>query len=897
MWDSYLSKNRRAGLHFSSGASAMNRKEENEKAQLAERKDAHPYGSEVKRYSSAGSGMRDFAPGSAVADSRYKFGPNVGHDASKRAPVPDRPPESKNGANYSNQFQNSFGSHPQAGGNNFNHQSHLPKTFLWSQPRFQSGDSGRHSGIAVDDFSHDLHEASQNNRCPEIYYSRSRRLQQGSKTGLLQGAQRSKYMFSPRDNNESIIARNRTGMGLNSSSRRGYVHTQSFPARPDTSGESSKNDRILETLRREYEGSLIKPRPSDMLPNGTKASHIAPGRNPPIPSYLHNPPPKNSSTSENSLSNIQRESNPSSYFITDSGVSTISSLVSEKLDNQELLLREKTMDSKVASKKLSFSSSKFLIEERASARRRSSDGGAVIRTTKDSNEVHSDHAEKRLVSTGGTEGLKSYSTGLRNILDNLHHFSFTSTRQLLSVFMYRWRNKYEESKSAYCDGGYLKVTKGSLVDSRYIIIEKLGWGEFSTVWLAYDTRYYASKASPRDSFVALKIAKCQQSVTESTIYEIDLLRYLSAALTKCPMTRLLDTFPVVGEYGSHLCMVMPVHGANLLSIIDQMKASKRRRNSTELRMIKEIIASSLVGLHELSTVNVIHTDIKPENIIATSPDPKVVEVMRAFAKHNSKNPKRRVVGLQELTDSLKAGDPKHLVCLADFGLSASLDTVESVSRCDNPEIQSLMSRVVARKRQFPVKSPGIMQNKRGTLIQTREYRSPEVILGMDFNCQTDVWSVGCTAFELITGSFLMDPKRKTSNERQMDVEHIVMMSQLIGNIPPEIVDLRSRFSDFYEARAKGRETVPPDGCPLYLDYFLDAKGRFIYAERYKNYQRRRLDAELEVYLDSSEAKLAASFVLTCLYSFDPHQRPTALQMLQHPWLQEVFEAKEISIPE
>jgi serine/threonine protein kinase len=43
-------------------------------------------------------------------------------------------------------------------------------------------------------------------------------------------------------------------------------------------------------------------------------------------------------------------------------------------------------------------------------------------------------------------------------------------------------------------------------------------------------------------------------------------------------------------------------------------------------------------------------------------------------------------------------------------------------------------------------------------IQTRQYRSPEVILGAKYDCSTDIWSLGCILFELLTGEFLFDPK-------------------------------------------------------------------------------------------------------------------------------------------
>ncbi|ESL07063.1 protein kinase [Trypanosoma rangeli SC58] len=49
--------------------------------------------------------------------------------------------------------------------------------------------------------------------------------------------------------------------------------------------------------------------------------------------------------------------------------------------------------------------------------------------------------------------------------------------------------------------------------------------------------------------------------------------------------------------------------------------------------------------------------------------------------------------------------------------------------------------------------------KRGVLLQSREYRSPEIILGKDYNATLDIWSVACIAFELVFGRLLFDSVR------------------------------------------------------------------------------------------------------------------------------------------
>ena len=43
-------------------------------------------------------------------------------------------------------------------------------------------------------------------------------------------------------------------------------------------------------------------------------------------------------------------------------------------------------------------------------------------------------------------------------------------------------------------------------------------------------------------------------------------------------------------------------------------------------------------------------------------------------------------------------------------------------------------------------------------IQTRQYRSPETIIGAPYDTSADIWSVACLIFELLTGDYLFEPK-------------------------------------------------------------------------------------------------------------------------------------------
>lgn len=70
-------------------------------------------------------------------------------------------------------------------------------------------------------------------------------------------------------------------------------------------------------------------------------------------------------------------------------------------------------------------------------------------------------------------------------------------------------------------------------------------------------------------------------------------------------------------------------------------------------------------------------------------------------------------------------------------------------------------------------------------IQTRQYRSIEVLLGAPYNYSADIWSTACLAFELATGDYLFDPHSGENYTR--DEDHLAHIIELLGAIPPNLV--------------------------------------------------------------------------------------------------------------
>ncbi|KAJ8371316.1 hypothetical protein SKAU_G00113440 [Synaphobranchus kaupii] len=165
----------------------------------------------------------------------------------------------------------------------------------------------------------------------------------------------------------------------------------------------------------------------------------------------------------------------------------------------------------------------------------------------------------------------------------------------------------QEDPSDYCRGGYYPVKIGDLFNGRYHVVRKLGWGHFSTVWLCWDLQ--------RKRFVALKVVKSAQHYTETALDEIKLLRCVRDSDPADPhretIVQLIDDFKISGVNGVHVCMVLEVLGHQLLKWI-----IKSNYMGLPLTCVKAIIRQVLQGLDYLHTkCKIIHTDIKPENIL------------------------------------------------------------------------------------------------------------------------------------------------------------------------------------------------------------------------------------------------------------------------------------------
>eukprot|EP00096_Caligus_rogercresseyi_P009608 TRINITY_DN3286_c0_g1_i1.p1 TRINITY_DN3286_c0_g1~~TRINITY_DN3286_c0_g1_i1.p1 ORF type:complete len:430 (-),score=128.22 TRINITY_DN3286_c0_g1_i1:378-1613(-) len=302
--------------------------------------------------------------------------------------------------------------------------------------------------------------------------------------------------------------------------------------------------------------------------------------------------------------------------------------------------------------------------------------------------------------------------------------------------------------------GHLLYSPGDILQSRYRIVSTLGEGTFGKVLKVQELNNTGSSHSSSSSsshLLALKVIRNVRKYREAARLEINVLQKL---LKYDPG----GAYRVVRlsdwfDFHGHICLAFPVLGS---SVFDFLKDNNYEPYPLEhVRTMGYQLSSAVAFLHDHRLT---HTDLKPENIL--------------------------------FKDS-------------EFSISYDATRKRDIRRLLNPDIILI-----------DFGSATFDHEHHSTVVSTRHYRAPEVILELGWGHPCDAWSVGCILFELATGNTLF----QTHSNR----EHLAMMERILGGLPRRM-GLHSRHASKYftsegaldwDERSSGGRYVRENTLPL-----------------------------------------------------------------------------------
>ncbi|KAI9810224.1 MAG: hypothetical protein M1826_003678 [Phylliscum demangeonii] len=425
---------------------------------------------------------------------------------------------------------------------------------------------------------------------------------------------------------------------------------------------------------------------------------------------------------------------------------------------------------------------------------------------------------------------------------------------------------------SYRPGGRHPVHMDEVFHHRYRVIRKLGHGSSSVVWLAVDGR--------RHRYVALKIMTADSSKASQ---ERSIMTWLdnrrASAAGAAHVIQLHESFPHQGPNGTHWCLVFEVMGASLHTLAEELASRRSPRvpgtrppvDYYRLRfpvwMTKAILRQVLLALEFLHWNEIVHADLQPGNMLCaanlhdvpeerlrqdhrSADDPKCEERRGSHFRVRSREPVRRKDGKLDrwapshltydrpLAAYVRLGTPPH-VKLSDFGSAFRLS--------DCPEETATPAGL----------------------------RAPELILGEPFDQSIDIWSVGCLAFGFLVGIPLFCVSGFLGTRQDMDDDHLLTMTAVLGGLPEPLVQKWTRADNCVGPERKSMNSMVGKSCQKNGQGAADVLECQTLEELFHEYRPADMSQE--------EERPFPAFLRDIL-QYDPSKRPSASELLQHPWL-------------
>jgi serine/threonine protein kinase len=404
-------------------------------------------------------------------------------------------------------------------------------------------------------------------------------------------------------------------------------------------------------------------------------------------------------------------------------------------------------------------------------------------------------------------------------------------------------------------------------NTEYLIIKLLSVsGSVSTIWLAYAINNIKIKSY--NDFYAIKIhftTECDEGNKEIKVSELlkqkiknkNIILPVDSFILTHPISKSISKSKSKSKSKSNLslnqtkkqnvCIVMRLMACNLFSLLRYPQYI----NGMPYKFIRTIISQISETIKELHDNNIIHGDIKLENILLKGYTKNIEDIMKVVLSKSSKNAIVKYIASLNNTDcnsndsygnsdsdddndnndsndsnddsdsdsdndvnyseeNLSVDSRCEIDSDTDTDTNTDTDTDTDIDTDTDTNMNSHINQIDIKYIENPEVylcdfGRSIIDNKKTRkYIQTQELRSPEVLLRLDNDKKSDLWAFGCAIYELLTGyPFIkFDDNCKNHSLKQLDI-----ITNFIGPLPTNIIN-KSVYNEVFftsDHKLKGKK--------------------------------------------------------------------------------------------
>ncbi|RDL42200.1 Uncharacterized protein BP5553_02179 [Venustampulla echinocandica] len=294
-------------------------------------------------------------------------------------------------------------------------------------------------------------------------------------------------------------------------------------------------------------------------------------------------------------------------------------------------------------------------------------------------------------------------------------------------------------------------------DERYIALRKLGYGQYSTVWLARDLK--------TQTHVAVKFLRSDCYDGNHDTYELEMLQHIrqKSHLSTNPgrnhAIQLLDHFHHEGANGNHVCLVFPVLGHHL-----GLQAGKFEQQRIPVAVMKEVARHCSKGSISCTENAALYTQA----------------IISSYLEQTSARISQR--------QSTRLGD-------IDKG-SEEAPMPMPLSEVITTPLISEMDEIRVRIIDFGVSS--WVNQHLSDRIQSPHLRAPEVMLGAPWGTGVDIWSLGSLMIEFVKGHLPFPGTASQNGTWTAEDDRLAQLIEVFGPFPEALLKRGVRSREFFD---------------------------------------------------------------------------------------------------